>query len=187
MATEGPKPHYAAPRAWGYRSGSSPGLAPAARSARLLQSHGDADKLVWMRFRSSMLVILSLVLTFNGAGIGNAHAHQAAPEHAHGVLHPHSMPAMEHADCLEHAHATAMDNVEHEQHPDEDHSGGSCCKTPFCGCSCVGTNVSVVPAAAGFTTVVDHGFVLPTHVAIYDSPVLRHLIRPPILQALQAP
>lgn len=136
-----------------------------------------------------MLMILSLVLALNGAGIGNAGAHPAARGHTQVMLE-HSMSPAGHPDCLGHGHdqETAADSIGgHEDRTDSDDSGGDRCKTPLCGCGCVGTNASVVPTKAALATAVIHGFIVPTDVAIYDSPVLRHLIRPPILQALHAP
>jgi hypothetical protein len=100
------------------------------------------------------------------------------------------MSPAQHLDCLGHAHEQAPSTdsiVGNEEHPNGNEPGGDCCKTPSCGCGCVGTNVSVAPTKDGLTLVVDHGFVVPTDVDIYDSPVLHHLIRPPILQALHAP
>lgn len=169
---------------------ASTGLFQCFPAPHIQRGPGDADKLVCMRFRSSMLMILSLVLALNGAGIGNANAHPAAPGHTHITVHEHSMSSEEQPDCLGHGHEleTAADSIGgHEDRPDSDDSGGDRCKTPLCGCGCVGTNASVMPTKAGLATAVVHGFVVPTDVAIYDSPVLRHLIRPPILRALHAP
>jgi hypothetical protein len=141
-----------------------------------------------MRFRYFLLAILSLVLTFNGAGVGNAHAQPVAPQHSHAVPDQHEMHGTDHIDCLGMDHAPATDPVgHHEQHPDEDHSSGNCCKTPLCGCGCVGSNVSVVPVTSDFDMVVEHGSAVPMGAPDYLSPVLNHLIRPPILLTLPAP
>jgi hypothetical protein len=178
---------YGVPEPWASPDGPKRSGCRSVHHPHLQPGQGDADKLVWMQLRSSMLVLMSLVLAFSSAGIGNPLPHPVAPEQAHADLHQHSMSGAEHADCLGHEHATAPDSTRNAEHTDEDHSAGDCCKTPLCGCGCVGTNVSVAPATTGLMTVMVHGFVVPASIAIYDSPVLRHLIRPPIPQALQAP
>jgi hypothetical protein len=136
-----------------------------------------------MRLRPSLLVMLCVVLAFNGAGIASVHAHPGAEEIAPATHQGHAVPDTEEADCADHE---AMKSP-HPGESGEEHSGGSCCKAPSCGCGCVATSASVIPARSGIATVLVHGFVAPKNIVDYVSPILPHLVRPPILRAVPAP
>jgi hypothetical protein len=145
-----------------------------------------ADKLTLMRPRLSLLVMLCLTVAFNGTGIASAHALPGAEGVAPATHQGHSMPDMEEADCAGHETAQAT-NSAHAGESGEEHSGDNCCKAPSCGCGCVATSASVIPARTSIAAILVHGFVAPANIAGYVSPMLPHLVRPPILQALPAP
>jgi hypothetical protein len=139
-----------------------------------------------MRFRSFLLVMLSLVLAANGAGIESAyaHGHPGATDGAPVSHQEHSMADMDEADCMGDENTTAAHIGEQADNSGHEHSGDGCCKSQSCGCGCVGSSISIVSVRNGVATATAHGLVTPIYVAGYVSPVLPHLVRPPILQAL---
>jgi hypothetical protein len=144
-----------------------------------------ADKLYVMRPRPLLLFMLSVILVFSGTGNGSAHAHAATADVAPTTDHGHAMPGMGDADCPGHEHADNHGPLTDQTGEEQSHD--SCCKAQSCACGCVVTSLSVVPVRNYVASVSVRGFVARTQLADYVSPVLPHLIRPPILQALLAP
>lgn len=137
-------------------------------------------------------LLLCFALVFNGAVSAAAAVHvMAAETPGSDVVAAPAMDAAGGGHCHEHEHAMASADVQSsDMAMHDDHSGkpGSpaapdCCKSEACRCACVQSATLALPVQFHAGIAQRHGSGVRMPAADHASPILPHLIRPPIDQA----